>query len=39
MREWHRTVLLVILLIVAIAVIVYLRTGLEDTAVQTLNQQ
>ena len=37
MKEWHRTVVLVVLLAIAIAVIIYLRTGLEDAAVQTLN--
>ena len=37
MKEWHRTVVLVVLLAIAIAVIFYLRTGLEDAAVRTLN--
>lgn len=37
MKEWHRTVILVVLLAVAIGFVLYLRTGLEDTAVQTLN--
>lgn len=29
MKEWHRTVVLVILLVVAIGVVVWLRTGYE----------
>lgn len=38
MKEWHRTVVLVLLLAVAIGVIIWLRFGLEDNAVQTLSQ-
>ena len=36
MKEWHRTIILVILFIALIATFVWLRTGFEDHAVQTL---
>jgi len=36
MREWHRTVLLIVLLGVLIATLVWLRTGLENQALDTL---
>jgi hypothetical protein len=36
MKEWHRTVLLVILLLVLIGTFVWLRTGFENQAVNTL---
>lgn len=37
-KEWHRTVLLVILLLVAIGLIIWLRTGFESNSVDTLQQ-
>jgi hypothetical protein len=36
MKEWHRTVILVILLIAAIAFIIWLKTGYTDQALRTL---
>jgi hypothetical protein len=36
MKEWHRTVLLVILLIAAVAIIIWLHTGYTDQALRTL---
>jgi hypothetical protein len=36
MKEWHRTVLLVVLLLVLIVTLIWLRTGFEDQAVNTL---
>ena len=36
MKEWQRTVVLVVLLALAIGFIVYLRTGYENHALQTL---
>lgn len=36
MKEWHRTVALVVLLAITLAIIVWLRTGLEDAALKTL---
>lgn len=36
MREWHRTILLVVLLLVLISTIVWLRTGFENQALNTL---
>ena len=37
MKEWHRTVLLIILLVIAIALIVWLRGGYESNSINTLN--
>lgn len=37
MKEWHRTIALVVLLLIAIGFIVWLRTGLEDRAIEVLN--
>ncbi len=37
MKEWQRTVILVILLVLAIGFVLYLRSGMEDSAVQILN--
>jgi hypothetical protein len=36
MKEWHRTVLLIILLGVLIATLIWLRTGYENQALNTL---
>jgi hypothetical protein len=36
MKEWQRTVLLIVLLIVLIATLFWLRTGLENQALDTL---
>lgn len=36
MKEWHRTVALVILLAFAIGFIIWLNTGFEHTALDTL---
>lgn len=36
MKEWHRTVILVALLVILIATFVLLRSGLEDRAIETL---
>jgi hypothetical protein len=36
MKEWHRTVLLIILLGVLIATLIWLRTGYESQALNTL---
>ena len=36
MKEWHRTVLLVLLLAILIAATIWLRTGFETRAVQNL---
>ncbi len=36
MREWHRTVLLVILLLALIGTMMWLRSGFEDQALETL---
>ncbi len=36
MKEWHRTVVLVLLLALAVGFIIYLRTGYEHQALQTL---
>jgi hypothetical protein len=38
MKEWQRTVILVIMLAVAIGFIIYLRTGYEHQALRTLQQ-
>lgn len=36
MKEWHRTIILMILLATAISFIIYLRTGYEQQAIHTL---
>jgi hypothetical protein len=36
MKEWHRTVLLSVLLIVAIGMIIWLRTGYDSQALDVL---
>jgi hypothetical protein len=36
MKEWHRTIALLILLVVAIGIIVWLHTGFEANSIQTL---
>jgi hypothetical protein len=36
MKEWHRTVALVILLAFALGFIIWLNTGLEQAALNTL---
>lgn len=36
MKEWHRTVALVIILVVLIALLIWLRTGYENHAQQVL---
>jgi hypothetical protein len=36
MKEWHRTVVLVLLLCVLIAMFIWLRTGFENQALDTL---
>ncbi len=36
MKEWHRTVFLVILLIVAVGLIIWLRTDFEAQSLRTL---
>ena len=36
MKEWHRTVALVIILAVLIGVMIWLRTGYEDKALDVL---
>jgi hypothetical protein len=36
MKEWQRTIILVVLLAALIITFVWLRTGLEDQAIQTL---
>jgi hypothetical protein len=36
MKEWHRTVILVLLLVGLIALVVWLRTGYENQAINTL---
>jgi hypothetical protein len=36
MKEWHRTVVLILLLVVLVATFVWLRTGFEDHAAQVL---
>ncbi len=36
MKEWHRTVLLVVLLIVAVGLIIWLRTDFEAQSLRTL---
>lgn len=36
MKEWQRTILLVILLGIAIGVIIWLHTGYNDQALRTL---
>lgn len=36
MKEWQRTVVLVVMLLTAIGFIVYLRTGYEQHILQTL---
>ncbi len=38
MKEWYRTVILLLLLAVAIGFIVYLRTGYENHALQVLKR-
>lgn len=37
-QEWHRTVLLVVLLVIAVGLIIWLRTGFESGSVETLQQ-
>ena len=37
MKEWHRTVVLIILLVIAIGLIIWLRGGYENNSVNTLN--
>lgn len=37
-KEWHRTVLLLALLVIAIGLIIWLRTGYEASSVDTLQQ-
>jgi hypothetical protein len=36
MKEWHRTVVLLIMLIAVIGLIVWLRTGFETQSLNTL---
>lgn len=36
MKEWHRTVVLVILLIAAVGLIIWLRTDFEAQSIRTL---
>lgn len=36
MKEWHRTMLLLILLAIAIITVIWLRIGMEDHAVEIL---
>lgn len=36
MKEWQRTIILLVLLVAAISFLVYLRTGYEHQALQTL---
>jgi hypothetical protein len=36
MKEWHRTVILIILLMLLVGVFVWLRTGYEQQALDTL---
>jgi hypothetical protein len=36
MKEWHRTVILLVMLAVAIGFVIYLRTGYENSALNTL---
>ena len=36
MKEWHRTVILLVMLAVAIGFIIYLRSGYENHILQTL---
>lgn len=36
MKEWHRTVALVILLVIALGIITWLHTGFEANSLRTL---